>query len=171
MRSWQRRRGPPEGDPVADGSVTLSKGERLLAYARTADGGWAAGTDRALHLGNGRVLGWHQVDQARWVEADQVLEVVTLPEGAAPPRVHRIEIPAPGPLPELVRERVTSNIVVAERVDLIGTAGARLLARRVPGDTAVRWSAVYDAGVVSGDPAVQERVRAAVAALQSRLGV
>ncbi len=171
MRTWQRSRGLPDEDPVADGSVTLSKGERLLAYARTADGGWAAGTDRALHLGDGRVLGWHQVDQARWVEADQVLEIVTLPEGAAPPQVHRIAIPAPGLLPELVRERITSNIVVAERVDLVGSAGARLLARRVPGDATIRWSAVYDAGIDSADPAVQARVRAAVAALHSRLGV
>lgn len=151
--------------------MTLSEGERVLAYARTADGGWAAGTDRALHLGNGRVLGWHQVDQARWVETDQVLEVVTLPEVSTAAQMHRVAIPVPGLLPELVRERVTSNIVAAERVDLVGAAGARLLARRVPGVPTIRWSAVYDAGVDSGDPAVQERVRAAVAALQSRLGV
>jgi len=151
--------------------VTLAKGERTLASARAADGSWAVGTDRALHLADGLELGWHQVDSARWVGDDSVLEVVTLPEGMTPPQTYRIELPDPGQLPELVRERVTSSIVVSERVVLAGGAGARIIARRVPGGEGVRWSVIYEEGVSRSDPRLQAATREAVARLQMRLGV
>jgi len=153
--------------PVADGSLVLASGERLLAYARTADGGWVAGTDRSLHL-DGVRLGWHEVDRARWAEDTRLLEVVRLPTGTAAAVSHTAEIPIPGLLPELVRERVTSSIVVSERVVLAGRAGARIMARRRP-DGEIRWSVFYDDGTPR-DAQVQEAARDAVARLQMRWG-
>lgn len=171
MRIRRRGGASSDRDLVADALLSLAKGERLLAYARTADGGWVAGTNRALHMGADLVLGWNEIDQARWLDAERVLEIVPLPTGVEPMPIQRIAIPAPGLLPELVRERVTSNIVATERVAIAGSAGVRLVARRLPDGAGVRWSATYDPGVDSRDPAVQERVRAAIAELQSRLGV
>lgn len=155
--------------PAAD--LALARGERVLVRARTGDGLWVIGTDRALHLSDGVVLGWHQVDQARWLDADNALEVVTLPAGTTPAQSYRIEIPVPGLLPELVRERVTSNIVASERVLLTGRAGARIVARRLPGEEGVRWSVIYDEGVTSSDPEVQSAARDVVARPRARLGV
>lgn len=151
--------------------MNLAKGERALVSARTADGGWAVGTDRALHLPDGVVLGWHEVDQARWVGDDGTLEVLTLPEGSAPARTYHVLLGDPGQLPELVRERVTSSIVVSERVTLPGNVRARIMARRVPDGEGVRWSVIYEDGVMPGDAQLQEATRAAVARLQMRLGV
>lgn len=171
MRIRRRVGASSERDPVAEGQLTLAKGERLLAYARSADGGWVAGTNRGLHVGADLVLAWHEIDQARWLDADRVLEIVPLPTGAEPAQTQRVSIPVPGLLPELVRERVTSNIVATERVAITGSVGVRLVARRLPDGAGIRWSAIYAPGVDSGEPAVRERVRDTIAELQSRLGV
>lgn len=152
---------------MSDGSLTLAAGERLLAYTRTAGGEWLAGTDRALHLA-GVQLGWHEVDRVRWAQDTRVLEVVMQPQGAEPSVTHRAELPVPGLLPELVRERVTSSIVVTERVLLAGRASARIIARRSH-DGEVRWSVIYDDGVQEDDR-LHAAARAAVANLQMRWG-
>jgi len=146
-----------------------------------ADGTQVVGSDRALHFGDGETLAWHQVDQARWLEATNTLEVLTLPSDLEPARTHRVTIPVPGRLPELVRERVTSSIVVSERLTLstatARSVGVRIVARRVPdGDGVqanggVRWSVIYDDGAPRSDPLLQSAAREAVAALQTRLGV
>lgn len=136
-----------------------------------ADGSEVVGTDRALHLGVATVLAWHQVDRARWARDDHTLEVVTLPTGAAPAQTYRVQIPEPGRLPELVRERVTSNILVSERVVLAGRVGARIVARRMPGAEGVRWSVIYDQDDAPVDPDVPAAARDAIASLRSRLGV
>ena len=168
MAKWRIGR-TPAGE-TQDGPA-LANGERALVSATAGDGRRVVGTDRALHLGDGRVLGWHQVDHARWDVTADVLEIVTLPEGTTPPQTYRISIPDPGRLPELVRERVTSSILVTERIKLTGAAGARIVARRLPGDAGVRWSVIYDDGVSGADPQVQAVTRAAVERLKTRWGV
>jgi len=169
--SWRRSSRCADVEQVPAAAVALAPGERVLVRVRTGDESWVVGTDRALHLSDGAVLGWHQIDQARWLDVHKALEVVTLPAGSTPAMSYRIEIPVPGLLPELVRERVTSNIVASERVLLTGRAGARIVARRVPGEEGVRWSVIYDEGVPSSDPDVQTAARDAVARLRTRLGV
>lgn len=151
--------------------MELAAGERVLVRVAAADGTPVVGTDRALHLAGGLVLGWHQVDRARWLADDMALEIVTLPAGATPARTYRVVVPVPANLPELVRERVTSSILASERVMLTGRAGARIVARRVPGGEGVRWTVVYDDGVAPSTPDVQAAAQEAVDGLRTRLGV
>lgn len=160
-----------ERTPRAPGTVALADGERVLVEVTAVDGTVVVGTDRALHLGAGQALGWHQIDRARWLGDDSALEVVSLPSGSSPAQTYRVAVPEPGRLPELVRERVTSTIVVSERVLLAGRASARIVARRVPGADGVRWSVLYEDSVSATEPGVQAAAHDAVAGLRARLGV
>jgi len=130
----------------------------------------AGGTARALYLPNGVVLGWNEIDQVVWHLDESRLDLVTLPIDG-PARSYQIHLPDPGRLPELVRERVTSSIVVNHHVPLVGRRGAKIIARRIPGLDDLDWIVVYDQGVDGGDPEVKERVGDAVAVLRRDLGV
>ena len=86
--------------------------------------------------------------------------------------VHRVRLDADlGRLPEVVRERVTASIVIQHHVELVGERGARLLARRVPGTTDLRWSVVFDAGLDPADPELRRRADEALAVLRTSLGI
>ena len=62
---------------------------------------------------------------------------------------------------------MTASVVVSERVDLGGGAGAQLMvARRASDDDELRWSVVFDAGLDSSD---DPRLRAAAAEALDRL--
>jgi hypothetical protein len=72
-------------------------------------------------------------------------------------------------VPETVHERVMASIVVSRRVARPG-GGARLVARRGEGSGETVWQVVADEGVDLADPAVRDRVDAALADLQAELG-
>jgi hypothetical protein len=76
-----------------------------------------------------------------------------------------------GTIAGVVRERVNASIVVQDRITLSGRAGARVVARRVPGSTDLRWSVVFDPGLDPGDPALRAAADAALAELRASLGV
>lgn len=164
---WGRR---TTDDATTELEARLGPRERLLVSARTTTGELVGGSDRAFYLPDGVVLGWHEIDQAQWVLDDKRFDVVTLPiDGDA--RSYQVSLVDPGRFPELVRERVTSTIVVNQHVPLEGRRGVRIIARRVPGTTELDWIAVYDQGVDGSTDAVREHVRAAVAVLRTNLGV
>lgn len=157
----------------------LRPGERVLAAALatatpgqvdTASDEVVGGTAGSLYLPGGAVLGWNEIDQAVWHFDESRLEVVSLPIGG-PARSYQIQLAVPGRLPELVRERVTSSIVVNQHVPLSGRRGAKIIARRVPDTDRLDWIVVYDAGIDGDDPDIKERVRAAVDVLRRDLGV
>ena len=157
----------------------LRPGERVLAaavatgsqdHADLASDEVVGGTAGSLYLPDGAVLGWNEIDQAVWHFDESRLEIVSLPiNGAA--RSYQIHLADPGRLPELVRERVTSSIVVNQHVPLAGRRGAKIIARRVPDTDRLDWMAVYDAGIDGSDPEIKERIRAAVEVLRRDLGV
>ena len=129
------------------------------------------GTVRAFYLPDGAVLDWNEIDQAVWHQDENRFDLVTLPIGG-PARAYQVHLTdPPGRLPELVRERVTSSIVVNQHVPLDGRRGARIIARRLPGSDELDWIVVYDPGVDGKDTEVKERVRDAVAAARADLGV
>jgi hypothetical protein len=104
-----RRRNLPEG-------LTLEKGERVLAA-----GDDTVATDTALHFQNGTAftrLPWERVEQAVW--KDGVLVVREVGGGR-----HIVRLTDPGSVPETVRERVTSTVVVSTHVRLPSGGGAR----------------------------------------------
>ena len=62
-----------------------------------------------------------------------------------------------------------ASIVLSRRVALPG-GGARMVARRGDGSGETVWQVVVDEGVDLADPAVRDRVDAALADLQAELG-
>jgi hypothetical protein len=151
-------------DEVRD-ALPTEPGERVLAAGRTPDGSWVVATDRAL-IDSGRRTPWTDVVHAQWYDEEQVLAVDLLPGGEPS---YQLTVADPGRVPETVHERVMASIVVSRRVPLPG-GGARLVVRRGDGSGETVWQVVADEGVDLADPAVRDRVDAALADLQAELG-
>jgi len=159
------RRVPAELKARADG-------RRVLAWATSGSSHLAALEDGLLlpdHF-EPSLLAWDLILRASW-EQDRA-EVVYQPSAGDSPK--SITIPVSGEfevLAAVVREQVMGSIVIQHHVELVGETGARLIARRVPGETDLRWSVVFDAGVDSKDPIVREHIDSALNSLRSSLGV
>ena len=170
------RRTPAEVQEV------VPSGERVLAWSRVTPGGVAVATDAALYLpidgtearrvGQaapvGLRLAWDLISKATFSEA-AVLVVEGRPEPRARDRAWRVVLEEPGSLPTVVYERVTSSVVVSERVVLRGELGARIVARRA-GD-GLRWTVTFDAGLDPRDPTLRAEADEALAELRATLGV
>jgi hypothetical protein len=148
----------------AEAGVTLDPGERVLVHARTEDGGFVVVTDRALRLPGAEALPWHRIDRAQW---DQQGLSVTATDGTA----HRVLVPEPGRVPEAVRERVTSSILVNRHVRLSAAGGVRLVARRLPGRSEAGWDLVFDPGLNPSDPGLRAAAEQALEDLRRTMGV
>jgi len=177
------------------GRVQLGKGEKVLAGTRAADGTWLLGTPDALllvepspmsfgrsqsvepggGLSNRSVetrIPWQRVEMADW---DREAERLTLAEvgefGQVRPE-YAFEIADPGLLLELIRERVTSSVVLQRRVVVSGKAGLFVVARRPPrGDGEITWAYEFDPGVSPEDPAVIEAARRGLETATEELGL
>ena len=151
---------------------TRAEGKRVLAWAASGSSSLAA-TEAGLLLPDGMdpaLLPWDLILRASW-EHDQA-EIVYQPSAGEAPRT--LAVPVQGELDVLaavVREQVMGSIVVQHHVELIGEAGARLIARRIPGETEFRWSVVFDPGIDTKDQWVRDQVDAALRSLRSSLGV
>lgn len=147
-------------------------GERVLAWLPSGSSSVVA-TDVALHLPEGTDparVPWDLVLRAQWVEG--ALDVtVQAGAGGRPVLLHVPVTGDIGTLAGVVRERVNASIVVQDRVMLTATAGARVVARRVPGSTDLRWSVVFDPGLDPSDPELRAAADAALAGLRATLGV
>ncbi|MEU9891225.1 hypothetical protein AB0M95_26170 [Sphaerisporangium sp. NPDC051017] len=155
---WGSRALPPEA------GVTLEPGERALVHARTPDGGYVVATDRALRLPGESPLPWYRIDRAQWDE--EGLQVVATDGGE-----WRVSLPEPGRLPEAVRERVTSSILVNRHVRLGERGGVRLVARRVPGRDDALWELVFDPGLDASDPGLRAAAEQVLEDLRRNLGI
>ncbi|GLW21381.1 hypothetical protein [Microbispora triticiradicis] len=145
-------------------ALALEGGERPISHARTAEGGYAVATTRAMHLPGGPRLPWHLMDKAVW---DEEGVTVTMTDGAA----HRVVLPEPGRLPEAIRERVTSTVVASRHVTIDGRGGVRLVARRVPGYDTPRWEFIFDPGLDATDPGLRAHAEQALEEMRRSLGV
>jgi hypothetical protein len=154
-------------------------GERVLAWMAVGESSLVA-TETALVLpeveGVRRAadaalrVPWDRVLRASW--DPEIVEVTAQTETGGRPVVHRVRISGePGALPEVVRERVTSSIVVQHHALLDGERGARFIARRVPGSTDLRWSVVVDAGLDPSDPALRAAADEILVTLRASLGI
>ena len=148
-------------------------GERVLAWMPSGTS-FLVATGSGLTLPDGEHEGlrvsWDLILRTVW-EPDAV-EVTAQESAGGRPVVHRVHIGGePGALPEVVRERVTASIVVQHHVELIGERGARVVARRVEGETDLRWTVVFDAGLDPSDPQLRQAADDALDALRASLGV
>src|SRR5919197_1400788 len=157
MRLFGRRERPP-----AHVAALLSRGERVLSWADTADGDVIVATPQGIWWPdpNGpRRIPWEHVDKVVWggtltlVEADVVDDLLLVDR---PPITARLA--QPRDLPPIVRKRVEANIVRTEVVK-VGGGAVRFVGRRQPGRDGVTWWARLEPGTP-----VTEAVRAAVQA-------
>ena len=155
----------------AEVKALVPRDERLLSWASTSGpGGFAVATDRALYIPVPELLRlpWDLVAKATWSD-DAVLTVEGRLDRRGRDHAWRVRLVDPGAFPTVVYERVTSSVVVSERVMLDGEAGVRIVARRV-GD-GVRWTMTFDPGLDAHDPDLRRRADEALAELRSTLGV
>ncbi|MFI5100912.1 MAG: hypothetical protein ACHQE5_10465 [Actinomycetes bacterium] len=168
-----RRRLFPSVTPAQVRAV-VGPGERVLAWTMDATGRPVAASTAALYLpavddlgGGHERLAYETVAAATWDEP--TLEIVTVGPSR---RRFSLTLDEPGLLPQTVRDRVTASIVVSEHVPLIGSAGARITARRpLVGPGEVSWNVVFDQGLDPGDPQLREAADAAIAYLQAATGL
>ena len=156
--------------------VEVAAGERLLAWAPVADGGWAAGTRDALYLPESRVP-WEQVQAADWDRDEGRLRVSEVGTWGEPRPQHALTIPGSAAkdadrLLQLVRERVTASVLLSRHVPVTGRRGVRIVARRAPsGRSGVHWLYEYDEGVDPDDPFVRAAAETALAAAKADVGM
>jgi hypothetical protein len=150
-----RRSNLPEG-------LTLDKGERVLAVS-----GDTVATDAALHFQDGTGftrLPWERVEQAVWKDG---LLVVREVGGAR----HTVHLSEPGSVPETVRERVTSTVVISTHVKLPG-GGVRIAARRpARGAGEPRWTLVFDPGLDPTDAGLLAQAEQAMEEIRRQTGL
>jgi hypothetical protein len=148
------------------------QGERVLAWLVSGTSSLVA-TPTALVLPEGsdvQHVPWDLVLRAQWVE--QALDLTLQERAGGRPVV--LNVPVTGVVDTMagvVRERVNASIAVQRHVPLVGAQGARVVARRVPGETELRWTVVFDSGLDARDPALRARADSALADLRAALGV
>jgi hypothetical protein len=149
----------------------LGLGAEVLAAAVAEDGTPVAGTRDALHLGRRRIP-WEAIEKADWDSETSTLAVSEVGTWGAPRPVHRLVVPDPGRLLELVRERVTASVVLQRHVPVRGRRGLYVIARRAPrGDRPLSWVYEFDEGIDPDDPAVRELAERALAEARSEVGL
>ncbi|MEU1389699.1 MULTISPECIES: hypothetical protein [unclassified Nonomuraea] len=144
-------------------SLDTRPGERVLTFTETGDGHLVA-TNLALFLSDGTRLPYEEIDKASW--DDEGLRVVTT-AGAR----HFERVAEPRMVPETVRERVNSTIVVNKHVSLPGRGGVRLVARRPPGGEVLGWTLVFDEGLDPADPGLRAQAEQALEGVRRSMGV
>jgi hypothetical protein len=152
--SWLRR-------PPVPAEVELRDGERIVEWARTADGVVVA-TETALLRSGGERLPWVDTDRVRWRPPMLTIDV----PGRSPLRLRLSE---PRRLPEAVRERVQASIVVSSYHTLGRAGGVRVVARRSGTDEPV-WSLVYDSGMDPLDPALRAQAQRILGDVRAQTG-
>lgn len=165
-RFWGRTPTPP---------VTVGPGEKVLAWARAADGTVLAGTRDAFYVvtsAGTRRVPWEQVEAAGWDRDTDTFRLSEVGSWGEQRPVHTATLDEPGRLLELVHERVTASVVLQRHVSLGRRRGLRVIARRPPsGAGGVQWVHEYDEGVDPDDPAVRAAARDALEQARRDVGL
>lgn len=165
-----RKRIPVE---VASVVADLPPGEKLKAWATgpalvSGAPTIVVATTRALYApGILDRLEWQDIVRASWDAP--MLEIVISRDGSSRPV--RIQLDPAGSVPQILNERVSASIVMQRHIELVGKAGASLVARRVPGSDEVRWDTIFDAGVDSHDPKLREEAERKLQWLRESVGI
>ena len=155
-------------------SIEVGPGEGELARAESVEG-LVVGTRDALYVptsvGHVRVP-WERVKAATWEQETEVLHVREVADWGESVPSYALTIAEPGRLLELVRERVTSSVMLQRHVAVDGPRGVRVIARRAPsGDRSVAWLVEYDEGIDPADPHVASATEAALTAAREEVGM
>ena len=159
-RAWTRAHAPTR------------PGERLLAVACGASGELLAATDLALYHQPSQLwtrLGWEEVGLVDWDEQQRILLLMGLTPQVPARTV--LCLARDWGLPAMAAERAGSAKVLDQRISLHGSAGARVVARRIPGRTQISWLVVLDHGLDPADPQLRSELESALTALRAATGV
>jgi len=148
----------------------LDRGERVLAWSTLAGGGAAVATLKRLlvRLPTGGVVSgsWTDVDHAAWEAGSSTVAVWWT--GRRQPTA--LEVEDPSRLPEVIRERVQSSVLLSGTVTVPGGRQVRIALRRAE-DGGVTTQALAPPGVRLTDPEVADTVERALAALRAEAEV
>lgn len=137
-----------------------------MAWSTSADDDAIVATDEAIYLGADERLAWDDIVRATWDPPSLVLVLDT--QGT---RTRQVTLPNAGDLPAVVRAYVTDSVVVSHQVEVAPGAGARLVARRAGLGGEIRWSVIFDEGLDSADPTLQEAAMTQLHHLRETLGI
>lgn len=151
----------------------IRPGERVLISVRQVSEALVVATGHAVYHQDSPErtwsrLGWEDVDQVMWDGEQHVLTLTRASHGRSPVV---LRLPRGGPLADFARERLTATTLARAPVLSGGRVCGWLAARRPPGSDRVRWELTLRDPTASGDPSLQSRVAAAIAALEADLGL
>jgi hypothetical protein len=165
-----RRVSMPAPMSAALGLDEPAPGERLLAWSVLVGGGAAAATTLRLRIATPRgdtlVRPWVSVDHAVWDQDSRTLVIWWVDSRRTTPLEIQDDI---GRLPEVVRERVQSSVVLTASVPLPNGRAARVALRRGPGGE-LSAQALVPPGVKEDAPDVAPVLARAVDALWAEVG-
>lgn len=151
------------------GHLALEPGERVLATATLDDGVTAAASGDRLLLaddaGRSTAVPWHEVDTAVWEPEARVLDV-RLVDGRTLRLVMKGDTRTL--LPETLRERVQSSVVLSRTVKVSGRRGVRVVVRRTPGGLLTQ--VLTDPGIELDDPGLAAEVDAVRREVEAAVG-
>lgn len=180
MPWFRRAEQPPPLPAQVRAGLGLPRGERLLAHAMLADGGWVLATSAALvvvdpvtgpHAGPGTPRSrhlWHEVAEATWAPQERVVEVHWVSSSGL---LRLVLDDHDSFLPEVVRERVMSTYVLSQRVAVRGTRGVTVAIRRHVVDGTLFAQALPDAGIDLERPTVADQVATLTRELAAQVGL
>lgn len=153
--------------------VGIERGEHVLAWIQDDAGRYIVATESDLILQRRPPeysrIGWETIDGVSYADKTMTITLVPTDVGQMPAR---LRIPA-GDKPQLavvVRDRVTSSIVVNEHVEFVDKRGLRVVARRRAGEPDLRWGYVVDEGVPVDD-GLREQASALVEQIRLESGL
>jgi hypothetical protein len=151
-------------------ALELGPGDRLLAWSSLVGGGAAAATVRDLRIvtprGKRMVHSWVDVDHAVWEQDSRMLVIWWVGSRRTTPLEIHDDV---GRLPEVIRERVQSSVVLTAPVPLADGRAARVALRRNADGELVAQSLVPP-GVRADAPDVAPRLERAIEALWTDAG-
>jgi hypothetical protein len=152
------------------GLDSLDRRNRLLAWSSLVGGGVAAATRDDLRIvtprGQRMVRPWVDVDHAVWEQESRMLVVRWVDSRRTTPLEIQDDI---GRLPEVIRERVQSSVVLTASVPLPGGRPGRVALRRAT-DGRLSVQSLLPPGVKPDAPGVAALVRAATDQLWAEAG-
>ena len=135
--------------------LKLGAKERVLAWVDDGHGRFVVASETALHLQRNPPAysrySWDKIEQARYDAG--VMTIVLTPELES--ATLRIPVGEGRELPVVVRDRVTSSVVVDRFVAVDGDLGARIVARRGD-DGALTWRLDLDPALTGNSQAVRQ---------------
>jgi hypothetical protein len=147
----------------------LAKGERVMAETKSIDDKLTLiATQVALHIDE-RAIRWDQVLTAKWEEPNLVLSVQMDPSSRA--EQLSIGLEKARRFLEVVRDRVTSSVVMTERRSLPVGAVATFTARRRSDTGEVIWSVIFDGNPDLTNPELMEQAQQVLTDLRGSLGI